>query len=84
MGSYQGQATLVLRDETTIEGQATIRTSKRVWEGTIVLGEEDRDRAAETARVELPTGETRLVTATQAELEGDTGRYVVAFTSADG
>ncbi|MCT2585865.1 hypothetical protein [Actinophytocola gossypii] len=81
MGSYQGQATLVLRDETTIEGQATIRTSKRLWEGTIVLGEEDRDRAGELTRIELPTGETRPVTATRTVPDGDTGRYVVTFTS---
>jgi hypothetical protein len=84
MGSYQGQATLVLADNTTIEGQASIRTSKRLWEGTIVVGPEDRERAGEAARIELPTGESRAVAAGGAEPEESTGAYVISFASTDG
>jgi hypothetical protein len=84
MGSYQGQATLVMRDETTIEGQATIRTSKRLWEGTIVLGQEERERAREAARIELPTGESRRISTGEAEVDSTTGAYVLSFASNDG
>jgi hypothetical protein len=84
MGSYQGQATLVLADQARIDGQASIRTSKRLWEGTIVVGPEDRERADEATRIELPTGESRQVAAGGSELDGDTGAYVVSFTSTDG
>jgi hypothetical protein len=84
MGTYQGQATLVLADRTRIEGQASIRTSKRLWEGTIVVGPEDRDRANEAAGIELPTGETRQVAAGGSELDAGTGAYVVSFASTDG
>lgn len=84
MGTYQGQATLVLADRTTIDGQASIRTSKRLWEGTIVVGPEDRERAAEAARIELPTGESRQVTAGESSLDAGTGACVVSFTSTDG
>lgn len=84
MGSYQGQATLVLADRTTIEGQASIRTSKRLWEGTIVVGEEDQERARAAARIDLPTGESRPVSATGSDLDADTGTYVVSFASNDG
>lgn len=83
MGSYQGQATLVLADRTTIEGQASIRTSKRSWEGTIVVGPEDRDRATEVASIELPTGETRAIAANGAEPTDGTGAYVITFASTD-
>ncbi|GAB3434367.1 hypothetical protein [Actinophytocola sediminis] len=84
MGTYQGQATLVLGDQTKIEGQASIRTSKRLWEGTIVVGEEDQDRAHTAARIELPTGESRAVAATGAEPDATTGAAVVSFASTDG
>ncbi|OLF04723.1 hypothetical protein BLA60_39585 [Actinophytocola xinjiangensis] len=83
MGSYQGQATLVLTDRTTIEGQATIRTSKRLWEGTIVVGQEDLDRLPELTAIELPTGERRQITATSTAQESDGGPYTVSFASTD-
>ena len=83
MGSYQGQATLVLTDQTTIEGQATIRTSKRLWEGTIVVGEADLERLTELTAITLPTGERRAVAAGAAEPDA-TGAYVVTFASTDG
>jgi len=83
MGSYQGQATLVLTDRTTIEGQATIHTSKRLWEGTVVVGEADLDRMVDVSAVELPTGERRAVATSAAEPDA-TGAYVVTFASTDG
>lgn len=84
MGTYQGQATLVLADRTTIEGQASIRTSKRLWEGTIVVGQEDQERAREATRIELPTGESRQVSAGGSELDAGTGACVISFASNDG
>lgn len=82
MGSYQGQATLVLKDETKIEGQAAVRTSKRLWEGTLTLPTSHPfEQADEVTRIELPTGETRPVTVTNAEQADDAKSFVITFTS---
>lgn len=82
MGSYQGQAALVLKDETRIEGQAQVRTSRRRWEGTLTLATTSPfEQADEVARIELPTGEGRPVTVTEARLDGASGTFVLTFTS---
>jgi hypothetical protein len=80
MGSYQGQATLVLEGGVRIDGQASVRTSKHLWEGTIVVGPAEHEQVGAVTRIELPTGEVRPVEITTSE-PNDSGAFVVTFVS---
>jgi hypothetical protein len=80
MGSYQGQATLILRDDTRIEGQADIRTTKHLWQGTIVVGPAEQERATDVTTIELPTGESRPVEITASQPTAS-GTYTLTLVS---
>ena len=65
MGSYEGQAALVLADGSRIEGQVRVRTRGRLWEGRLtVTSEHALELALEATRIEIPGDESRAIMVT--------------------
>jgi hypothetical protein len=81
MGSYEGQAALVLADGSRIEGQVRVRTRGRRWEGTLTVASEHAlELAVEATAVELPGDERRAIVITGPPSQDGTS-YRVSFTT---